>query len=69
MESDRNFTLLGVASERLDIIEHGNHHNAEICCNEMLRWWLQIDLNASWEKLFAVIEAMASSEAVHNKGY
>ena len=62
-------TLLGVACERLDIIEHDNREKAERCCNEMLKWWLRVDLNASWEKLFAVIEAMASSEAIHNKGY
>ena len=59
-------TLLGITSEKVDIIEHDNRHKAEGCCNEMLRWWLRIDLNASWEKLLTAIEKI-SGEAV-NKG-
>ena len=61
-------TLLGVTSEKLDIIEHDSREKVEECCNEMLRWWLRIDLKASWEKLFAVIQTMTSSEAENNKG-
>ena len=60
-------TLLGITSEKLDIIEHDNREKAELCCNEMLRWWLRIDLKACWKKLFTVIEAMTNGEAV-NKG-
>ena len=48
-------TLLGVASERLDIIEHDNHNKAELCCNEMLRWWLRVDLNASWRSCLLLL--------------
>ena len=61
-------TQLGVTSEKLDIIEHDNREKAEQCCNEMLRWWLGIDLKASWEKLFTVIQIMTSGEAENNKG-
>ena len=59
-------TLLGVASKRLDIIEHDNHYKTEPCCNDMLKWWLRVDPTASWEKLFTVIESLAvsSGEAV-----
>ena len=60
--------LLGVTSEKLDIIEHDNREKAEQCCNEMLRWWLRIDLKASWKKLFTVIEIMTSGKAENNKG-
>ena len=51
-------TLLGVASEKLDIIEHDNHYKAEPCCNDMLKWWLRVDPAASWEKLFSAIESL-----------
>ena len=61
-------SVLGITSERLDIIEHDNREKAELCCNDMLRWWLRVDLNASWEKLFTVIEAMNSGKTVNNKG-
>ena len=54
-------TLLGVASEKLDIIEHDNRDKAERCCNDMLKWWLQVDLTASWGKLFTAIESPAMS--------
>ena len=59
-------TLLGVASEKLDIIEHDNFYRAEPCCNDMLKKWLRVDPTASWGKLFTVIEspAVSSSEAV-----
>ena len=59
-------TLLGVASEKLDIIEHDNRDRAEPCCNDMLKWWLRVDPTASWGKLFTVIEsrAVSSGEAV-----
>ena len=59
-------TLLGVASEKLDIIEHDNRDKAEPCCNDMLKWWLRVDPTASWGKLFTVIEshAVSSGEAV-----
>ena len=62
-------TLLGVASEKLDIIEHDNFYQAEPCCNDMLTWWLHVDSTASWGKLFTVIESpeVSSGEAV-NKG-
>ena len=61
-------TLLGITSEKLDIIEHDNHNKAEFCCKEMLRWWLRIDLKPSWEKLFTVIETITSGEAENSKG-
>ena len=49
--------LLGITSEKLDIIEHDNFHQAESCCNDMLKWWLRVDLTASWGKLLDVIES------------
>ena len=62
-------TLLGVAGERLDIIEHDNHYKAETCCNDMLKWWLRVDPTASWGKLFTVIESPAvSSDEPVDKG-
>ena len=59
-------TLLGITSEKLNIIEHDNRDKAEFCCNEMLRWWLRIDVNASWGKLLAIIEK--TSGGANNKG-
>ena len=62
-------TLLGLPSEKLDIIKQDNFHQSEQCCNEMLQWWLRVNPTASWGKLFTVIEspAVSSGEAV-NKG-
>ena len=63
-------TLLDLPSGALDIIEHDNRDKAEPCCNEMFKRWLQVDLTASWEKLFTVIEspAVQSSGQAVDKG-
>ena len=62
-------TLLGIPSGALDIIEHDNMYKVTRCCNAMLRKWLEIDITATWGKLFTVIEspAVSSGKAV-NKG-
>ena len=59
---------LGLPSGTLDIIEHHNHYKARECCNAMLRDWLQVDMAASWEKLFTVIESPAVSCSAPDKG-
>ena len=51
-------TLLGLRSERLDIIEYDNRYKAEPCCRDMLSHWLDVDPFASWGKLFTVIESL-----------
>jgi len=51
--------LLGLPSERLNIIEHDHMFQAECCCNVMLERWLQVNTTASWRKLFTVIESLA----------
>lgn len=50
--------LLGVASEKLDIIEHDNFYRTEPCCIEMLTWWLRVDSTASWNKWHDVIDVI-----------
>ena len=54
-------TLLGLPSGTLDIIEYDHMHKATPCCNTMLRKWLEMDITASWRKLFTVIESSAVS--------
>ena len=61
-------TLLGLSSPTLDIIEHDNHYKARECCNAMLNKWLQVDITASWRKLFTVIESPAVSYSTPDKG-
>lgn len=50
-------TLLGLSSERLNIIQY-DHTEAEPCCNAMLKYWLQADTDASWSKLMEAISAI-----------
>ena len=54
-------TLLGLPHGELEAIEAGYPTNVKWCCNHMLEKWLEIDLTASWRKLFAVIESPAVS--------
>ena len=61
-------TLLGLRSGTLEIIENDYHGKATRCCNAMFEKWLQMDLTASWSKLFAIIESPAvSSKVVSDK--
>ena len=52
-------TLLGISSEILDSIEYDNRGKVNPCCNAMFKRWLKVDITASWEKLFTVIESPA----------
>ena len=61
-------TLLGLPSGALDIIEHDNMRKATHCCNAMLRKWLEVDITATWRKLFTVIESDAVSCSAPDKG-
>ena len=54
-------TCLSLPIGELNIIEANYPNNARCCCNEMLEKWLEMDPNASWEKLFTAIESPAVS--------
>ena len=57
-------TLLDLPSETLNVIEYDHRDKAERCCNAMLEKWLQVDIAASWEKLFTIIKSTAVSGAL-----
>ena len=52
-------TLLSLPTEELKAIEAGYPTNIKWCCNKMLKKWLEVDLTASWEKVFVAIESLA----------
>ena len=64
-------TLLGLPSGELKAIEAGYPINVKWCCNQMLKMWLEVDPNASWGRLFTVIEsrAVSSGQAVDKGDY
>ena len=37
--------------EQLDIIEKNHPGDVQRCCSEMFKYWLQIDTEATWNKL------------------
>ena len=53
--------LLGLPSGELKAIEAGYPTNLKWCCNQMLKKWLEMDVTASWERMFTVIESPAVS--------
>lgn len=61
-------TLLGLHTERLEIIEHDNFKKAMPCCNAMLSKWLEIDTTPTWKKLLTVIKSLAKSKSGADKG-
>ena len=52
-------TLLGISSGELRTIEAGYPTNTKRCCNKMFEQWLEMDLTATWEKVFAAIDSPA----------
>ena len=53
--------LLGMDINNLNIIEANHRSNAKSCCRQMFMEWLHRERNASWGKLFIVIESPAVS--------
>jgi len=51
--------LLGLRSEDIKIIEYDNISGAVPCCNAMWQKWLEVDVTATWEKLFTAIRSPA----------
>ena len=47
---------LDLTNETLSIIQDDYPLNARRCCNAMLTKWLEVDINASWQKLFDAID-------------
>jgi len=62
--------LLGLPDSKMKIIQANNPNDVQRCCNEMLAEWLRVDLDASWEKLFAVIESpvVSGQQTIINQG-
>ena len=51
--------LLDESYERkLDIIKANHPNDVEKCCHKMLQCWLQVDVEANWNKLIYSLEAI-----------
>ena len=44
--------------EQLDIIEKNHRGDVQRCCSEMFKYWLQIDTEATWNKLTDSLEVI-----------
>lgn len=62
-------TLLVLPSETLDFIEHNYSGNAVLCCNEMLKKWLLMDITPSRAKLFTILESPVVSSTPDKGDY
>ena len=47
--------------ERLDIIEKNHPGDVQRCCSEMFKYWLQIDTEATWNKLTDSLEGIGKT--------
>ena len=43
-------------AKKLKTIEANNPGNVEKCCTELFDYWLQVDTNASWDKLITALQ-------------
>ena len=60
-------TQLGLSTGDLEIIELDDR-KAVPCCNSMLKKWLEMDITASWGKLFDAVESPAVFCGAPDKG-
>ena len=52
-------TLLGVNEGSLDAIEKNFPSNVKLCCNDLLKEWLNTDINARWKNIIEAIDSPA----------
>ena len=43
-------------AKKLDIIQADHPGDSETCCTAMFKYWLQVDTNASWDKLITALQ-------------
>ena len=46
---------------QLDIIQKNYPTDTERCCTEMLKYWLNVDTEASWDKLINALEQIGQN--------
>ena len=61
---------LDIPTGELKCIEAGYPTNVKWCCNQMMEKWLEIDPDASWNKLIKVIESLlvSSTPDIQDRG-
>ena len=50
---------MDIAKDNLDVIKRRFPDDVRMCCNELLKTWLEKDTGASWKKLIEVINSSA----------
>ena len=57
---------LGIELGYLKTIKADNPGDVSGCCKDLWERWLEVDLNATWKKLFTAIDAtMISTSGIH----
>ena len=59
-----------MSDSKMRIIQADHPNDVKHCCNKMLAEWLRVDLDASWEKLFAAIKlpVVPGEQAITDQG-
>ena len=60
---------LGLSDPDLKVIRADHPTSTRDCCNNMFRFWLQVDPAASWEKVFNAIDSLAMSSGTYLRTY
>ena len=58
--------FLGIQSGQLDVIKSDNPANANGCCIDLFRKWLQGTDNVTWEGIFEAIDLVTVSFSIGN---
>jgi len=57
--------LIGIPIGEIQAIEYGQSTMPQVCCNEMFIKWLELDIHATWGKIFTAIDSPAVSSEKH----
>ena len=60
--------FLGMQSGRLNVIKANNPYNADGCCIDLFKIWLQVEEYPTWGKMFIAIETLLGTTGVISTG-
>ena len=53
-------------SKKLDIIKEDHPSDTSMCCTKLFKYWLDVDTDASWNKLIAALEQIEQNALAEN---
>ena len=53
-------------TDKLDVIQANHRNEVDVCFDRMIQYWLEVDVEANWDKLIDALEHINQNTAVAN---